>query len=106
MPTPTLTRIWAALRWPLWFVLDRSGRPSTSKLMAFAIYVAFYRGKTIPITVVIALLAAAFGYSAWKDFVGRWSGSPASTDNVNVALTHQHVITETRQAAPSGATAP
>lgn len=92
--------------WPLAFLLDRNDRPSTPKVMAFAILGVIARNHPIPVAIVIALLAASFGYTAWKDFVAKGSWGVQASDNVALSLKHdvtesiQHTITEVR--GPAG----
>lgn len=92
--------------WPVSWLLDRNDRLSTSKVMAFAILAAFWREHKLPVTVVAMLLAASFGYTAWKDFVAKGSWGVQATDNVALSLKHdvtehvEHTITEVR--GPAG----
>lgn len=89
------SRVLRVLRWPVSWLLDRNSDLSTSKVMAFLILAAFWRSHPMPVGVVGLLLAASFGYSAWKDYVSRGSWTAASTDAVNLAVKSEHTIAET-----------
>jgi hypothetical protein len=95
-------RFAAFLMWPLWVVLDtHTGRPSTPKCMAWAIYAAFCASRPIPAFVCGLLLATAFGYTMFKDYIARSSLSATTADAVNLSLKHEtteantHAISET-----------
>lgn len=80
------------LRWPVSWLLDRRNNLSTSKIMAFGIYAAYVTDHSIPPLVCAMLITAAFGYSAWKDFVekNRWT----NTASESFAFSRKHDITE------------
>lgn len=86
------------LRWPIGWLLDRHSDLSTSKIMAFAILAAFWTGKEIPSPVVGLLLATAFGYSAWKDWVAKGTWAMSSTESREEKIVH----TITEQRGPTG----
>lgn len=91
-------RVAAFLMWPIWILLDNhTGRPSTPKCMAWAIYIAFLVSRPIPAFVCGLLLATAFGYTAFKEYIARSSLSAATTDAINLSVKHEttHAITET-----------
>lgn len=81
--------------WPFWAFLDRNGRPSTSKCMAWAILAVQARGHQVPTIVCGMLLATAFGYTAWKDFMNKSTFATTATDALSLTAGLTKTVTET-----------
>lgn len=86
--------VWITLRW-LWcvdFLCGPDGKPSNPRLMGWAIYTAFMCGRAIPATVCAMLLAAAFGYKMFKDWLDKSTFAVSHADTI--ALSATKTITE------------
>lgn len=73
------------LRWPIFFVLDKNGKPSASKLMAFAILASNYMGHPVETVTAGLLLATCFGYSMFKDMTNKTTFTAAASGSVKLA---------------------
>lgn len=93
------------VRW-LWcvdFLCGPDGRPSSPRLMSWAIYAAYIAQRPIPATICAMLLAASFGYKAFKDWLDKTTFAVTHADTIALGLTKATTtqITETVQQVAS-----
>lgn len=83
--TPAKHRPWRAvlnvLLWPVRFVLDKNGNPSTTKLLIVAIVASAWHQTPVEAVTAVALLSASFGYSAWKDYSSRFTATATAASS-------------------------
>lgn len=98
--TPAKHRPWRAILnvvlWPIRFVLDKNGSPSTTKLLICAIVASAWHETPLDAVSSTALLAASFGYSAWKDYSSRFTATATAAASLAVSNARS-VVDETRR---------
>lgn len=86
------TKTGKAFTWPIGFLLDRHGDLSTTKLLLFGILGSYNIDHPIPSLVCVVLISGSFGYSMWKDFLTRWTGTSTSIDAVSVTQESKTIV--------------
>lgn len=97
-PRKTSNTTWVnVLRWPVTFVLDKQGKLSTTKILIFVICALTWH-KTPPDAVsCVALVAASFGYSAWKDYQARFTATATTAANLAFNRSDSTSMSESRE---------
>lgn len=76
------------LLWPIRFLLDKNGNPSTTKVLIFCILGAALNHTPLDAVTAVALVSASFGYSAWKDYASRFTATASTAASVAISASH------------------